>query len=265
MAPYACFEMGNGSIFGGWSTSVLTINNGTFYGGKTKQGGMFASTGKIVINDGTFDGTGSQVTHGGLILAQANDNSYVEINGGTFTAPSNVNSGGTIYVEAGNGVVNINGGTFQAIGKAQNGGFIRFRGKDLTITGVKLEGFGSSNAANGDIVSFEGNGTLTIGKDAVVDGGIMVKSATKLVLKDNVQIGKGASYPIVLATGASMDLNGLNTDAKVYIKHAEIGVAFAELADAATAETLVNNKIVESADENYVVATISEVVHLKTF
>ena len=258
---------GIGSIFGGWSTSVLTINGGTFYGGTTKQGGMFASTGKIVINGGLFDGNNSAsntavdaskprtvATHGGLILVQNHANASLEINGGTFKAGQGFNSGGMIYVEANNAsTVTINGGTFQASSKAQNGGFIRFRGKDLNISGVTLEGFAVSNAANADIISFEGSGKLTVGKDAVIAGGVMVKSASKLILKDNVKINNGAAYAIKLAAGASMDLNGLNDSAKVYVNHTEVGVAFAEVKDAATAQKLVANKIVESADENYVV------------
>ena len=255
---------GNGTIFGGWSTSVLTINDGIFYGGATKQGGMFSTTGKIVINGGLFDGNNSAsntavdaekprtvATHGGLIHLAANNNAALTINGGIFKAGQGYNSGGMIYVEANNKiVVNITGGTFQAASKAQNGGFIRFRGKDLTISGVTLEGFAVSTAGNADIVSFEGSGTLTIGKDAVIGGGVMFKSGTAVVLKDNAQINAGTNCGLKMSAG-KLDISGINADAKLAINHTDPTKAFAEAADEATAKALVDNKVVVSADPNY--------------
>ena len=253
---------GIGSIFGGWSTSVLTINDGTFYGGATKQGGMFASTGKIVINDGLFDGNNSAsntavdeskprtvATHGGLILVQNNANAYLEINGGTFKAGQGHNSGGMIYVEAGPAVVKLAGGTFQASSKSQNGGFIRFRGKDLNISGIKLEGFAVTVAGNADIVSFEGSGTLVIGKDTEIDGGIMVKSG-KVALTDNVKINKGTKCGLNLGT-ATVDISQLGADAKVHVNGTDTTKAFATAADEDTAKALVDNKVIVSADENF--------------
>ena len=238
---------GNGSVFYGWSDSVLTVNGGTFFGGNVKQGGLFASTGKIVINDGTFDGTGAAVTHGGLILASANDKSYVEINGGTFTAPKNINSGGMIYAELGNGVMKITGGTFN-LSNANNGGFIRFRGKSLDITGVTLTG---GKATTGDIIAFNSTGTLTIGKDAVIDGGIQMVSAGTIVLKDNVKINAGTNYSIKLIDGVTMDISGLNDEAKVHVNYTDTTKAFATASDEATAKKLVDNKIIVSADSAY--------------
>ena len=255
---------GYGGIAFGRSGAELTVNGGTFYGGKIYQGGMFAATGRIIINDGIFNGNNSatnvvidatyprtEVTHGGLILARSNPNSYVEINGGTFIAPRTYTSGGMIYVEDGDSVVKINGGTYQ-LSTAGNGGFIRFRGKELTIQGVTLTG---STATTGDVIAFNSKGTMTIGKDAVIGGGIqMIPTGTsaKLVLQDNVQINKGTNYAIKLG-GAKLDINGLNDQAKVYINHSDVGVAFAEAKDEATAKKLVDNKIIVSADANYIV------------
>ena len=268
---------GNGTIFGGWSTSELTINNGTFYGGATKQGGMFSTTGKIVINGGLFDGNNSAsntavdatkprtvATHGGLIHMAANNNAALTITGGTFKAGQGHNSGGMIYVEANNKiVVNITGGTFQASSKAQNGGFIRFRGKDLTISGVTLEGFAVSNAANADIISFEGSGKLTVGKDAVIGGGVMFKSGTSVVLKDNAKINAGTNCGLKMSAG-TLDISGMNAEAKLAINYTDTTKAFAEAADEATAQTLVNNKIIVSADPNYKVINDGAKLTVKT-
>ena len=255
---------GNGTIFGGWSTSELTINDGIFYGGATKQGGMFSTTGKIVINGGLFDGNNSAsntavdaekprtvATHGGLIHLAANNNAALTITGGTFKSAQGANSGGMIYVEANNKiVVDITGGTFVASSKAQNGGFIRFRGNDLNISGVTLEGFAVSNAANADIVSFEGSGNLTIGKDAVIGGGIMFKSGSTVILKDNAQINAGTNCGLKMSAG-KLDISGINADAKLAINHTDPTKAFFEAADEATAKALVDNKVVVSADPNY--------------
>ena len=251
---------GFGGVLFARSNSVVTINGGTFYGGKVYQGGMFAGTGKIIVNDGTFNGNNgadnkiidatlprTEVSHGGIFLVRNNVNAYLEINGGTFIAPLTGTSGGIIYVEAGDGVVEINGGTFQ-LAKAGNGGFIRFRGKTLDITGVTLEG---ATAPTGDIIAFNSTGTLTIGKDAVIDGGIQMVSAGKIVLKDNVKINAGTNYAIKLIDGVTLDLNGLNNEAKVYVTYTDTTKAFAEVADAAIAENLVDNEIVLNTDGNY--------------
>lgn len=252
---------GYGGVISGRSNSTITVNGGTLYGGKIKQGGMISSTGRIIINDGTFNGNNSatnaiidgtqprtEVTHGGLICAQAHNNSYLEINGGTFIAPRTFTSGGMIYVEAGNNVTKITGGTF-ALSQAANGGFIRFRGKSLDITGVTLEG-GKAVSGAGDIINMNSTGTLTIGQDAVIGGGIELSAAAKLVLKDNVKINEGTNYAIKLGTG-TLDISGLGGDAKVYINHTDPETAFATAADEDTAKALVDNKIIVSGDPNY--------------
>ena len=252
---------GYGGVISGRSNSTITVNGGTLYGGKIKQGGMISSSGRIIINDGTFNGNNSatnaiidgtqprtEVTHGGLICAQAHNNSYLEINGGTFIAPRTFTSGGMIYVEAGNNVTKINGGTFQ-LSQAANGGFIRFRGKSLDITGVTLEG-GKAVSGAGDIINMNSTGTLTIGQDAVIDGGIELSAAAKLVLKDNVKINAGTNYAIKLGTG-TLDISGLNDEAKVHINHTDPETAFATAADEDTAKALVDNKIIVSGDPNY--------------
>ena len=253
---------GYGGVIAGRSTSVITIDGGTFYCVKAKQGGMISSSGRVIINDGVFNGNNSasntiidstqpraEVTHGGLICIQANNNGYLEINGGQFIAPRTGNSGGLIYVEANNNiVVNIKGGTY-SLSSAANGGFIRFRGKELNISGVTLEG-GRALSGAGDIINMNSTGTLTIGKDAVIGGGIELSAAAKLVLKDNVKINAGTNYAIKLGTG-TMDISGLNDEAKIYVNHTDATKAFAEAADEATAKKLVDNKIIASADPNY--------------
>ena len=268
---------GNGTIFGGWSTAVLTINDGTFYGGTAKQGGMFSTTGKIVINGGLFDGNNSATntavdaekprtvaTHGGLIHLAAHNNAALTITGGTFKSAQGANSGGMIYAEANNKiVVDITGGTFLATSKAQNGGFIRFRGKDLNISGVTLEGFAVSNAANADIISFEGSGKLTVGKDAVIAGGVMVKSGTGVVMTDNAQINAGTNMGLKMNVG-TLDISGINADAKLAINYADTTKPYFVAADEATAKALVDNKTITSADPNYRVYADGVNVMVKT-
>ena len=254
---------GYGGVIAGRSASVITVNGGTFYCVKAKQGGMIASAGRVIINDGVFNGNNSatntiidstqpraEVTHGGLICILANNNGYLEINDGQFIAPRTGNSGGLIYVEANNNiVVNIKGGTY-SLSSAGNGGFIRFRGKELNISGVTLEG-GRALSGAGDIINMNSTGTLTIGKDAVIGGGIEFSAAGKLVLKDNVKINAGTNYAIKMIDGATMDISGLNDEAKIYVNHTDATKAFAVAADEATAKKLVDDKIIVSADPNF--------------
>ena len=218
---------GYGTVIGGRSNGVITINGGTFYGNNAKQGGIISTTGNLTINGGLFDGNTNSsngkvnadlpqavATHGGLFyVAKA-----LTITGGEFKAGRVSGSGGVAYV-TGSGSV-VSGGTYTAGGQTNYAGFFRFDGS-ATITGVTLSG--GKAATNGNNIAFgsSGNATLTIGQDAVIDGGIMFrndKTGNKLVLVGNAQVngGTGAAYSLNLAN-ATVHIGSVSNAAVVTV------------------------------------------------
>ena len=235
---------GYGTVIGGRSAGIITINGGTFYGNNAKQGGIISTTGNLTINGGLFDGNTnasngkvdsalpqSVATHGGLFYVVKT----LTINGGEFKAGRVSGSGGIAYV-TGSGSV-VSGGTFTAGGQTNYGGFFRFDGS-ATISGVTLTG--GKATTNGNNISFCGaNSTLTIGQDAVIDGGIMFrtdKTGNKLVLLGNAKVngGAGAAYSLNLAN-TSVHIGFVDNEAV-----ATVGAAFMEYRATYDAEGNVN-------------------------
>lgn len=202
---------GYGTVIGGQSSSNVVINNGTFYGNAAKQGGILFSSGIMTIKGGTFDGNSkadktkvnsalplTSATHGSLINIAAAGNLTIE--GGDFKAGAVAGSGGIGYIQ---GTATISGGTYALANAATYGGFFRFD-KDATVTGVTFSGGTASTHGNNISFGSNGNATLTIGQDAVIDGGIETradKTGNKVVLVGNAKVNSSnaAKYSLKLA------------------------------------------------------------------
>lgn len=172
---YSSFTM-NGGIIKGQKSSVMTsgvggsalaLHNGTTFimnGGELRA----HSAGNYSAN----------VCCTGTCICAGTAN--ITINGGTLYAGRAQNHGAAIYTK---GNLTMNGGTIIG-GQSQNSGAIYSEGTDVTILGGLIYGGKTvANPGNGGAVD-KYKGTVTIGGNAVILGGINVRSSAKLILKD---------------------------------------------------------------------------------
>ena len=187
----------NGTVVVGNATnafSTFTMNGGVIKGQKGDPNtsgtggscvGLYNSTsfvmngGKLIARTSTSDTdyvatTGSCISAGGV--SGSNPASSITINGGELIGSRTRNHGGVIAT-AGN--LTINGGTLYGA-KTQNSSVIWSNGPSVTINGgVLIGGTTVANPGNGAID--KQGGTITVGGNAVIGGGINVRGSAKLV------------------------------------------------------------------------------------
>ena len=187
----------NGTVVVGNATNAFsrfTMNGGVIKGQKGDPNasgtggscvGLYNSTtfvmngGKLIARTNTSDtdyvaSTGSCISAGGA--SGSNPVSSITINGGELIASRTRNHGGAIAT-AGN--LTINGGTIYGA-KTQNSSIIWSNGPSVTINGgVLIGGTTVANPGNGAID--KQGGTITVGGNAVIGGGINVRGSAKLV------------------------------------------------------------------------------------
>lgn len=224
---------GGGTVIGGWDTSEIVINDGSFIGGGLKYnagGGVIGCSGNLTINGGTFcldeevAGIGSVAPTGGLILMKKNEagTSLLTINGGTFNGAKVTYQGGCILTYA---TTQINGGTFNGkqaplggiisardtnltinggdfIGPSQlhegSGGLVYSTGEVLTINGGNYSG-GSAKKYGNNIYYKRGGGKVIVSGETYINGGLTVHGVEgepmQLIIKDKVIVDRTNANP----------------------------------------------------------------------
>ena len=129
-----------------------------------------ANNGKLVINDGTFEGT--------YVIRGMDNNSTIEINGGTFI-------GTNIAMYAQSSILTITGGTFTADGHAL---YFTSRGKP-TITGGSFSG-GKYDIGTSGLTEFLSYNEET-GEGPTFPGGLSIAGTTNNL---NALLATGAAY-----------------------------------------------------------------------
>lgn len=174
--------------------STLTINGGIIKGQRNTSKESYKSgscvgawkNANVIINGGkliapTSTGSNDYVCCTGSCINAAAGGT-ITINGGTLLGNRAMNHGGTICTE---GNLVITGG-FITGGYSTNSGNIQCCGTMTVTGGVILNGktaASGSNNRNGANIDKVG-GTLTIGGDAVIGGGICIRSDATLKLQD---------------------------------------------------------------------------------
>ena len=171
----------NGIVY---NEGVMTINGGTYNPASKTSAYTFlnANGGELIINDATINGGTSYPIYsygdGGTKLVINNatvnatfgcintyssdaDNSYVEINGGTFSMTGVAGKTSHIAYFSKNSIVTINGGTFKKIGDISmsatgGGGICAINGAQLTINGGNFAG------DYADVYNWGGGATIAI-------------------------------------------------------------------------------------------------------
>lgn len=239
------FTLNNGIIDGTAFTNTqnnlvsgaVTVGNGTdLYGAFIMNGGVIKGQKSSVMTSGV----------GGSAIGLMNKTTFV-MNGGEIYSHSagnfaaNVCCTGTC-INAGTATITINGGAMYA-GRAQNHGAAIYTGGNLYISGGKIVGGQSQNSGaicctgaemtvtggtiiGGKTVTTPGNGTavdyaknggvLTIGGNAIIGGGINVRSSGKLVFTGNAMVdtrlGIEQKFDVRINTG-SVHLNNASNPA----------------------------------------------------
>lgn len=129
-----------------------------------------ADNGKLVINDGTFEGT--------YVIRGMDNNSTIEINGGTF-----IGTNSAMYAQS--SILTITGGTFTADGHAL---YFTSRGKP-TITGGSFSG-GKYDIGTSGLTEFLSYNEET-GEGPTFPGGLSIAGTTNNL---NALLATGAAY-----------------------------------------------------------------------
>ena len=129
-----------------------------------------ANNGKLVINDGTFEGT--------YVIRGMDNNSTIEINGGTF-----IGTNSAMYAQS--SILTITGGTFTADGHAL---YFTSRGKP-TITGGSFSG-GKYDIGTSGLTEFLSYNEET-GEGPTFPGGLSIAGTTDNL---NALLATGAAY-----------------------------------------------------------------------
>lgn len=129
-----------------------------------------ANNGKLVINDGTFEGT--------YVIRGMDNNSTIEINGGTF-----IGTNSAMYAQS--SILTITGGTFTADGHAL---YFTSRGKP-TITGGSFSG-GKYDIGTSGLTEFLSYNEET-GEGPTFPGGLSIAETTNNL---NALLATGAAY-----------------------------------------------------------------------
>lgn len=142
VTPCELIITGEGTVTGGTESAVcVSGNNGRA---------------KLTIENGTF--TGNSSDNGGAISASLQDNVPVVINGGTFTGNTATGNGGAVYARD----LTVNGGEFTG-NSADKGGAIYVVGAgwtaDLAVSNAKI--YGNTATTYGDDIVFGLSGSST--------------------------------------------------------------------------------------------------------
>ena len=180
------------------SFSSFIMNGGIIKGQKSSSGTSGTGGSCVALHNST-----SFIMNGGELIAYANKNdtdyaaptgscisaggasgtnapSSITINGGILRASRTMNHGGAIGTA---GTLTINGGTIYGA-KTQNSSIIWSNGTSVTINGgVLISGTTVNNPGTGAID--KQGGTITVGGNAVIGGGINIRSSAKLVFTGN--------------------------------------------------------------------------------
>lgn len=131
---------------------------------------IFADNGKLVINDGTFEGT--------YVIRGMDNNSTIEINGGTF-----IGTNSAMYAQS--SILTITGGTFTGGSSAL---YLNSRGKP-TITGGSFSG-GKYDIGTSGLTEFLSYNEET-GEGPTFPGGLSIAGTTNNL---NALLATGAAY-----------------------------------------------------------------------
>ena len=131
---------------------------------------IFADNGKLVINDGTFEGT--------YVIRGMDNNSTIEINGGTF-----IGTNSAMYAQS--SILTITGGTFTGGSSAL---YLNSRGKP-TITGGSFSG-GKYDINTAGLTCFLSYNEET-GEGPTFPGGLSIAGTTNNL---NALLATGAAY-----------------------------------------------------------------------
>jgi len=142
---------------------------------------IFADNGKLVINDGTFEGT--------YVIRGMDNNSTIEINGGTF-----IGTNSAMYAQS--SILTITGGTFTGGSSAL---YLNSRGKP-TITGGSFSG-GKYDIGTSGLTEFLSYNEET-GEGPTFPGGLSIAGTTNNL---NALLAEGAAY--YGADGAKIELD----------------------------------------------------------
>ena len=237
---YSSFTM-NGGIIKGQKSSVMTSG----VGGSAlalHNGTTFVMNGGELRAHSAGDFSANVCCTGTCICAGT---ANITINGGTLYAGRAQNHGGAIYTK---GNLTMNGGTIIG-GQSQNSGAIYSEGTDVTILGGLIYGGKTvANPGNGGAVD-KYKGTVTIGGNAVILGGVNVRGSAKLILKDapvidtsfglqqrfDIRVNSGSIHLSDASSAAIQSTNGYysltyGTDGKVNGVKAFAAVTYAESA-----------------------------------
>lgn len=169
----------NGGIVKGIKTTTTTSGQGGSCVALMNSTHFVMNGGELIARASTADTdytsvTGSCVNAGGA--SGSNPTSTITINGGILRASRTMNHGGVIYT---GGNVTINGGTLYGA-KTQNSSVICATGSFVNINGGMIIG-GTTVANPGNGAIDKNGGTITVGGNAVIAGGINVRGSAKLV------------------------------------------------------------------------------------
>lgn len=175
------------SCIGGGGESVININGGKLYGYKY----------------GDFS---ANVCASGACVSS---NSQVNITGGDLYGSRTASRGGAVSISGGSGYVIMTGGTiYSASGYSGGVMFLGGSGASSITGGTVIDGI-SRTAGQGDTIDLF-NGTLTIGGNAVVHGGIYARGTGKLVVTGSPVIDESlgkSTYCITNAAGVPIYLD----------------------------------------------------------
>ena len=175
-----------GIIDGDDSTTIITINGGTFTGNScNKYGGVIGTFGKLTINGGTFTSNQADLL-GGVIYS----NGTLNITGGTFEGNKASSTGGAIAVGS-KAALNVSGGTFKGNTAKFGSAIYTNKTQNALIQNATIEsnasGFGAlyfnGGSANVDNTTFNNNLAFNRGS-AVYNLGAVV-TVSKSTFKDN--------------------------------------------------------------------------------
>ena len=212
----------NGTVVVGNATnafSTFTMNGGVIKGQKGDPNtsgtggscvGLYNSTsfvmngGKLIARTSTSDTdyvatTGSCISAGGA--SGSNPASSITINGGELIGSRTRNHGGVIATA---GTLTINGGTFYGA-KTQNSSVIWSNGSSVVINGGLIYG-GTTVANPGNGAIDKQGGTITVGGNAIIGGGINIRGSAKLILTGtpvvNSRLGAEQKFDIRINSGS---------------------------------------------------------------
>ena len=175
-----------GIIDGDDSTTVITINGGTFTGNScNKYGGVIGTFGKLTVNGGTFTNNKA-----GLLGGAIYSNGTLNITGGTFEGNKASSTGGAIAVGS-KAALNVSGGTFKGNTAKFGSAIYTSKTQNALIQNATIEsnasGFGAlyfnGGSANVDNTTFNNNIAFNRGS-AVYNLGAVV-TVSKSTFKDN--------------------------------------------------------------------------------